>query len=182
MANGSYYDWGYNAADQLGNGTTTNSDAPVLVRLRAPIAQISQGGSAANNGQTGAILTDGSFWAWGSDQFGQLGNGKMMPNSGPTPVHVPHGVIFVDINSGGATMYGIDTTGTAWSWGQNNDGQRGIGIARPVAVPGRLGVELSCVSSTAANAAGLLKATPPSAASVSSDESSHRGTGCEPWS
>ena len=181
MANGAYYNWGYNAADQLGDGTTTNSDRPVLVRLQAPVAQISLGGSAANNGQTGAILTDGSFWAWGSDQYGQLGNGKLMPSSGPTGVHVPKGVTFVDINSGGATMYGVDATGAAWSWGQNNDGQRGIGIARPAAVPGRLAVELSCISSTAANTAGLRKDTPP-AASLALLKSSHRGTGCEPWS
>ena len=181
MADGSYYDWGYNAADQLGNEATTNSDTPVLVRLPAPIAQVSLGGSDAENGQTGAILTNGSFWAWGSDQIGQLGNGRLMRSSGPTRVHVPHGVNFVDISSGGATMYGVDTSGTAWSWGQNNDGERGIGTVQ-ASVPERLDVKLSCISSTAANAAGLLNATPRSAASLASLKLSHRGTGCEPWS
>ena len=65
MADGTYYDWGYNNAGQLGNGTTTNSDTPVRVNLPAKAEQVSLGRKSAENGQTVAILTDGSLWAWG---------------------------------------------------------------------------------------------------------------------
>jgi hypothetical protein len=157
LDNGSFYDWGYNAADQLGNGTTTNSDTPVLVKLPAAAAQVSMGGSAPANGQTVAKLSDGSIWAWGSDQYGQLGIGTSMPSSGPATVDVPKGVTFVQLSSGGSTMYGIDSTGEVWSWGENDVGELGVGTAPPSNVPVNVGIELSSVSSTAANVAGLLQ-------------------------
>ena len=93
MADGSYFDWGYNHADQLGNGTTVNSDIPVRVRLPAKIQQLSLGGSAPGNGQTVAILANGSLWAWGQNQYGQLGNGDVSSSSGPIEVDVPPATI-----------------------------------------------------------------------------------------
>ena len=155
MADGSYYDWGYNQADQLGNGTTTNSDVPVRVDLPEKAQQVSLGGSAGNNGQTLAILKNGSVWAWGNDRFGQMGDGKLAASSGPTQVDVPSGVSFVRVMSGGSTVYGIDSSGAVWSWGQNNSGQLGFGAVPLSARPGKVGVSLSCVSSTAANVEGL---------------------------
>ena len=56
LRNGEYYNWGYNAAGQLGNGSTTNSAVPVEVALPDPVTQVFQGGSGAKNGQTIAIL------------------------------------------------------------------------------------------------------------------------------
>jgi alpha-tubulin suppressor-like RCC1 family protein len=70
LANGTFYEWGYNAADQLGSGAPTSSDTPVQVHLPGKVSQVSIGGSAAGNGQSIAILSDGSTWSWGSDQFG----------------------------------------------------------------------------------------------------------------
>ena len=87
MADGSYYDWGYNQAGQLGNGTTTNSDTPVRVDLPTKAEQVSLGGSSAENGQTVAILTDGSVWAWGQGGTGQIGDGKVRT------ALLPHGLM-----------------------------------------------------------------------------------------
>jgi alpha-tubulin suppressor-like RCC1 family protein len=52
LSDGSYYDWGYNAAGQLGDGTDSASPVPVQVRLPNPsaILQAAQGGSMAGNG------------------------------------------------------------------------------------------------------------------------------------
>ena len=156
MADGSYYDWGYNNAGQLGNGTTTNSDTPVRVNLPTKAEQVSLGGSSAENGQTVAILTDGSLWAWGQGGTGQIGDGKVANSTAPTRVDVPSGVSFDRVISGGSTVYGIDSSDAVWAWGQNNVGQLGFGASSALSDrPSEVGIHLSCVSSTAANVVGL---------------------------
>ena len=154
LASGQFYDWGYNAADQLGNGRTANSATPVHVDLPSKVRQVSMGGSSAANGQTIAILKDGSVWNWGSNVWGQLGEGGKSKTSGPVTVKVPPGVSFALVDSGGATTYGIDKTGAVWSWGQNNVGELGTSHRGPSDVPLATGLVMTCVSSTAWNVEG----------------------------
>jgi alpha-tubulin suppressor-like RCC1 family protein len=127
LANGAYYDWGYNAAGQLGDGSTNDSAVPVAVRLPSPVTQVFQGGSGPRNGQTIAILKNGSVWTWGDNDRGQLGTGTRTNASSPVKVHVPRGVTFAKVTSGGFASYAIDTTGRLWAWGDNGNGQLGIG-------------------------------------------------------
>ncbi len=156
LANGAYYDWGYNAAGQLGNGTTASSDVPVEVTLPAAVHQVFQGGSGATNGQTVAILADGSVWAWGDNKKGQLGNGGRTNSLVPVRVDVPAGVTFVAVNSGGYSCYAIDSSGRLWAWGGNDNGQLGTGAGgRIEKTPVDVGLHLTQVSSTASNVAGL---------------------------
>ena len=122
LANGAYYDWGYNAAGQLGDGSTADSAVPVPVKLPGAVRQVSQGGSGATNGQTVAVLARGSVWAWGNNKRGQLGNGRRVSSSVPMAVKVPTGVTFVTVDSGGYACYGIDRSGRLWAWGGNQNG------------------------------------------------------------
>ncbi len=158
LGDGDYYNWGYNAAGQLGDGTNTDSAVPVKVALPAPVRQAFQGGSGARNGQTVAVLDDGTVWAWGDNDRGQLGNGTRVSSNVPLRVAVPSGVTFVAVSSGGYASYGIDRSGRLWAWGDNRSGQLGIGggtalVTRPV----RVGVRLTQVTSTAQNVAGLAR-------------------------
>jgi alpha-tubulin suppressor-like RCC1 family protein len=156
LANGGYYNWGYNAAGQLGDGDTANRAVPVKVHLPGPVAEVFQGGSGAKNGQTIAILANGAVWTWGSNGRGQLGNGTTTNSDVPVQVHVPEGVNFTKVNSGGYASYAIDTTGRLWAWGDNRDGQLGTGSDDlRVTLPVVVGLHLSQVSSTAQNVAGL---------------------------
>jgi alpha-tubulin suppressor-like RCC1 family protein len=156
LANGDYYDWGYNAAGQLGIGTTTNSAMPAKVDLPGPVAQAFQGGSGPKNGQTVAILKNGSVWTWGDNDRGQLGIGTRSNSDIPMQVHVPRGVTFVKVSSGGYASYGIDNTGRLWAWGDNSNGQLGNGSRfRSESLPVDIGIHLTQVSSTAQNVAGL---------------------------
>jgi alpha-tubulin suppressor-like RCC1 family protein len=156
LATGAYYDWGYNAAGQLGDGGTKNSAVPVQVKLPAPVRQVSQGGSGAANGQTIAILADGSVWTWGNNAHGQLGDGGTASSDVPVRVSVPDAVTFVTVNSGGYSCYAIDSSGRLWAWGGNQNGQLGTGrTTRTQATPVDVGLHLSQVSSTASNVAGL---------------------------
>jgi alpha-tubulin suppressor-like RCC1 family protein len=119
LSNGSYYNWGYNAAGQLGNGSTENSDVPVRVPLTEPVRQVFQGGSGPKNGQSIAILANGAVWAWGDNDRGQLGTGTRTSSNVPLHVDVPKGVNFVTVSSGGFASYATDGSGRLWAWGDN---------------------------------------------------------------
>ncbi|MGH9081959.1 MAG: RCC1 domain-containing protein [Acidimicrobiales bacterium] len=156
FADGAYYDWGYNADGQLGDGGTTNSSVPVQVKLPSPVSRVFQGGSGPNNGQTIAILEDGAVWAWGENDGGQLGTGTLTDAFTPLEVHVPSGVTFVKVSSGGYATYAIDTTGRLWAWGDNGNGQLGIGSGHHTeTLPTDVNIQLTQVSATAQNVAGF---------------------------
>jgi alpha-tubulin suppressor-like RCC1 family protein len=158
MTDGSYYDWGYNHAGQLGNKTTANSSVPVQVSLPAAVTQVAQGGSSGDNGQTLVILSNGSVWAWGNGKWGQLGDDVAESSSAPIQVKVPPGVTFTQVRAGGSTSYAIDRSAHLWSWGQNNNGQLGNGGKKAKEfAPVSIGIVLTEVSSTAANVSGLYK-------------------------
>lgn len=162
MADGTFYAWGYNASGQLGNGTTTNSSVPVLVSLDAAATSVYQGGSLSDNGQTVAMLADGTVWAWGNNTWGQLGDGNRVDSSVPVEVEVPGGVTFSQVASGGGTSYAIDSTGDVWSWGQNSQGQAGSGAGGRVDrdTPGSIGLDLTAIVATAGNVAGIDSSAP----------------------
>jgi alpha-tubulin suppressor-like RCC1 family protein len=156
LSNGAYYDWGYNTAGQLGDGKTTNSDVPVQVELPSAVRQVFQGGSGATNGQTIALLANGSVWNWGANKDGQLGDGTTASSAVPVRVHVPAGVRFVTINSGGYATYAIDGSGELWAWGGGQNGQLGNGgTDRAQTQPLDVHIHLKQISSTASNVAGL---------------------------
>ena len=98
-----------------------------MVTLPASVSQVFQGGSGATNGQTVALLSNGSTWAWGANSKGQVGNGTKVNATSPVPVKVPTGVIFDKVNSGGYSSYAIDSSGQLWAWGGNQNGQLGTG-------------------------------------------------------
>ncbi|MGD0391437.1 MAG: hypothetical protein ABSC41_02215 [Acidimicrobiales bacterium] len=160
LANGKYYNWGYNAAGQLGNGSTADSTSPVGVELPGAVTQVFQGGSGAKNGQTIVILRDGGVWAWGNNDRGQLGIGSRTDSDVPVRVDVHRNVTFVKVSSGGYASYAIDSGGRLWAWGDNRSGQLGTGSARHLAtLPVEVGIRLTQVSSTAQNVAGLRPGT-----------------------
>lgn len=156
LSTGAYYNWGYNAAGQLGNGGTADSDEPVEATLPGAVRQVFQGGSGPTNGQSIAILTNGSVWAWGNNSKGQLGDGTTTNAGNPVPVEVPPDVTFVTVNSGGYSSYAIDNLGRLWAWGGNQNGQLGTGGGvRIEREPVDVGIHLTQVASTASNVAGL---------------------------
>ncbi|KAG1358739.1 putative Ultraviolet-B receptor UVR8 [Cocos nucifera] len=48
-----------------------------------------------------ALLEDGTLWAWGNNEYGQLGTGDTQPRSQPIPVQGLSGLTLVDIAAGG---------------------------------------------------------------------------------
>src|SRR5204862_302262 len=109
-----------NGDGQLGNGTTTNSATPAPVGGQLTYASVSAGSSHA----CGVTTSGGASYCWGSNAFGQLGNGTT--TNSPTPVVVAGGLAFATLTAGLSHTCGITTTGgTAYCWGDNYWGELG---------------------------------------------------------
>lgn len=74
--------WGYNVFGQLGDGTTIDNPIPV------DVSGMSSGASVIATGifHTCSLVSTGVVKCWGSNEFGQLGNGTTSDSS--TPVRV----------------------------------------------------------------------------------------------
>ncbi len=70
-----------------------------------------------------AIKSDGSLWAWGDNEFGQLGNNTKKESL--VPIQVMTDV--VSVSAGGAHTLAIKKDGSLWAWGDNSYGQLGDG-------------------------------------------------------
>ncbi len=90
LDDGSAACWGFDGFGQLGDdAVAANKPTPVPVAL--PAGRAASDISAGDN-HTCAILDDGVVTCWGSDTFGQLGNGVITgANLMPVPVALPAG-------------------------------------------------------------------------------------------
>ncbi|MHB8840376.1 MAG: RCC1 domain-containing protein, partial [Candidatus Aquicultor sp.] len=90
-SDGTVWGWGNNMYGQLGNGSTT-TDTPI----RTPVRVISITGVtaiAAGYCYSLALTSDGKVWAWGQNNYGQLGNSTTTNSSIPVQVSGLTGVI-----------------------------------------------------------------------------------------
>jgi alpha-tubulin suppressor-like RCC1 family protein len=106
------YCWGNNQLGQLGDGTVP----PPITRftIRAVLGgfgftQLSAG--AAHN----CGVSSGSAFCWGSNQFGQLGDGSIVTRLAPTAV--AGGQNFLSVGAGGGFSCGLNSQGRVYCWG-----------------------------------------------------------------
>lgn len=146
--------WGYNYFGAVGNGVVTRTaptgiNSPVLVSGLTDVASLAVGTMHAC-----AVRSNGSASCWGYNVTGQLGNGTF---SDPYPYTInystPQSVVgpqsFSKLEAGGtfwAQTCSIRTDKTVSCWGNNENGQLGIGTTgathqnTPQTVPGLVGV------------------------------------------
>jgi len=142
---GSLWAWGSNQSGQLGDGTTVNKSVPTRIGSDSDWKSISVDGGAAHNL---AIKTDGSLWAWGSNQSGQLGDGTTINRNVPT--RIGSASDWLSINAGGSHSVAIKTDGSMWAWGNNYSGQLGSETTTRTDkyIPQRIGKETNWHSSS----------------------------------
>jgi alpha-tubulin suppressor-like RCC1 family protein len=159
FAAGAYYNWGLNNFSQLGNESTVNSAVPVLVGLPQTVTQVFQGGSSTEDGQTLAVLADGSIWGWGADGYGQLCDGAATNSvATPTPITPPTGVTWTQVFTGGKSSYALDSNTNLWVCGNNQQGQLGNGTKNKGPNPNPMKVlsGVTMFSSTQSNLAAVV--------------------------
>jgi alpha-tubulin suppressor-like RCC1 family protein len=122
--------WGRNEYGQLGNGTTTFSNTPVLVGGGYQFKSISAGGSFSL-----AVTTSNWPMAWGDGRQGQLGEATNQITTPSYYINIGSSLGFpvsspphTQISASGENSYAIWPTGSSLrlaAWGQNASGQLG---------------------------------------------------------
>jgi len=131
LGNGGVKCWGYNEYGQLGDGTTNNSNTPVDVKfLFGGVVAI-----AAGWGHTCALIQDGGVRCWGSNQFGQLGDGTDVPYRTVRGIVAGFENDVAAISAGGAHTCAIRKDNQVKCWGENNYGQLGDGTVKNSNLP-----------------------------------------------
>jgi len=99
---------------------------------------------------TAAITESGELWAWGGNNFGQLGDGTTTTRH--VPVRIGTAINWSYVSIGGGHTVAITSSGQLWAWGRNDWGQLGIGTSGANAnrhIPTRVGTASNWASVSA---------------------------------
>lgn len=126
-ADGTVWEWGRSLFGELGDGSTNwgalTSESTVPVQVIGLNSVKSLGGRGYHDL---AERTDGTIWAWGDNQSGELGNGLFFYGTN-RPVQVIGLTNPVVITGGGFYSAALMADGTVRTWGNNAYGQCGDG-------------------------------------------------------
>lgn len=124
QSDGTVWAMGDDSRGELGDGTTNIEDAPVQVADLLDVYTETATAVAAGTNTSFALASDGTVWAWGQNDAGQLGLGTTGDVGTPTQMSFPEGVTIVAIAASGTNGMGLDSTGNVWGWGSlgNSDG------------------------------------------------------------
>ncbi len=94
---------------------------------------------SANSNHSLTVRADGTVWAWGNNDHGQLGDGTLKPASLPKQVKGGTGKKWLGgikaVSAGLCHSLAVGNDGTVWAWGWNDQGQLGNGTAKDSHVP-----------------------------------------------
>jgi len=161
-SDGSLWAWGYNYWGELGIGSATPmTGVGTPVALHATPIQVGTGFTTAiaSGGNSYAIKADGSLWAWGSNNYGQLGLESADPCSMTqcttyaSPMMVATNVRTVAASH--SRVAAILTDGSLWTWGYNWKGQLGDGTTTDRYTPVQIGTDYKAVATGAYHTVAL---------------------------
>lgn len=139
---GQAWTWGENESGELADGTCCSDRsyaAPARVSAGTPLDRVvSIGGAAVDGDEAYAVRSDGTAWAWGANDDGQLGQGSNVGpqtcGSAPCSTYAlqvrgtstPTALTGVaQITAADGTGYVRKADGTVWSWGEGALGALG---------------------------------------------------------
>jgi alpha-tubulin suppressor-like RCC1 family protein len=128
---GQVYCWGNNYGGMLGDGTQTDHLQPALVQgLGGPVISID-----ADYTDSCAVLADGRKECWGSNNYGQLGDGTTITRALPVDTILDPAM---QLSLGEYHSCGALPDGTVQCWGDTTGGAAGLPVdqtATPTVTP-----------------------------------------------
>ncbi|HKP62446.1 MAG TPA: hypothetical protein VJV78_37185 [Polyangiales bacterium] len=126
---GRLYCWGNNISGQLGTGDTATHNTPTRVGTYEDFERVFCGGDSSC-----ALRAGGALYCWGAS--GRLigGTGDVLtPEIIDQPIEVLPGTHFKQVSLGAAHVCAVRDDGGLLCWGQNNEGQLGLGMTSEMA-------------------------------------------------
>jgi alpha-tubulin suppressor-like RCC1 family protein len=150
-ADGILWAMGYNFFGQLGNGTWENDNPnPTPISVASNVVAV-----AAGLYHSLFVKTDGTLWAMGYNDYGELGNGAEIATN--RPISVASNVVAVVAGSEHSLF--LTSDGTLWVMGWNYYGQLGNGKTSYFANPTPISVASNVVAMAAGYAHSLFVKT-----------------------
>ena len=136
VSNGDVYCWGDDTYGELGDGqTNAQSSVAIKATVVSGATALALGGDGFTYGHTCAIVAGGAVKCWGSNDFGQLGDGT---TTSSTTAVTPISSGAIAIAAGSAHTCAMKSDFSVWCWGYNFDGQLGIGSTTDSHVPAQV--------------------------------------------
>ena len=131
---GTIWSWGSNSVGQMGISGSVgyNFSSPRQIGSLTTWTTIKGGYNRAF-----AVRNDGTLWAWGSNQYGQLGDGTTTNRASPNQVGALTN--WLAVAGGYGPVAAVKTDGTLWTWGYNASGQLGLGNTTSYSSPKQVG-------------------------------------------
>lgn len=132
-ADGNLWSWGSNGFGELGRPATEKGRVDTLCSSKPEKIPTLSGVSAiASSSLHHLALADGSVYAWGYNEKGELGfesTTKAFDRYAyePFPRKIPDLSGVTEIAAGICFNVALKTDGTVWTWGSNQHGQTGLG-------------------------------------------------------
>ena len=147
-SDGSLWAWGSNDQGQLGLGQIGGVRyAPERVGSGMEWVGVFAGGSHSL-----ALRSDGTLWAWGGNQFGQLGDGTTTDRASLRQVGSGN---WAAVSAGHGHSLALKSDGSLWAWGWNALGQLGDGTYDNRLDPNRIGSDTDWVAVSAGGSHSL---------------------------
>ncbi len=135
---GAAFCWGYNAYGQLGDGSTATSDVPVAVDTSGVLAGKTITQVTAGWQFTCALDSTGAGYCWGDNFYGGLGDGTTASSDVPVTVDTSGalaGRTLTQVSAYADHACAVDSTGAAFCWGDDLEGDLGNGSTAQSDVP-----------------------------------------------
>ena len=123
-SDGVLWAWGRNTSGELGVAVNDTTDRSVPTRVYGTATNWAS--VAASWYHSFGIRSDGTLWAWGENEYGQLGIGYQSWRA-TIPQRVGTASNWVAVSAGHTHTLGLRSDGTLWVWGSNLYGQMGSG-------------------------------------------------------